>query len=169
MDLFLCAHCQIWKERSCRHKSQSYCGDASCQKARKRSWHQKRLLNDPVYRQSQSESQQSWRNSNRDYWKKYREKNPEQALKNCLSQKQRDLRRSEKAVRGPKSNSSDLAKMDASNTTLFQVFSLIDHPVDLAKMDASVLKNKIKSGEYIFLPLAKMDVSKIKESIKTIT
>lgn len=73
--------------------NQRYCGDAECQKARKRKWQKERLAQDPDYRENQAAAQRAWRSKNRDYWRQYRKKNQTYTEQNRLRQRERSLLR----------------------------------------------------------------------------
>lgn len=49
---------------------------------RKNRWKQQRLKSDPDYRSNQKSAQQKWQSSNPDYWRAYREANPEYTDRN---------------------------------------------------------------------------------------
>jgi hypothetical protein len=72
---------------------QRYCSEPGCQKARKRKWQKEKLTNDRDYRANQAEAQRQWRSRNKDYWKRYREKNPAYTEKNRNRQQERNRRR----------------------------------------------------------------------------
>ena len=111
-----------------RVKDHRYCGRKECRRLRKRRWQSEKMKTDPDYRKNQQESHQCWIEQNRDYYQRYRAKNPEYVKRNRLLQKLRDQKRRDRS----------LAKMDASNS-LFHVkpgcYYLIPAKDDLAKMD----------------------------------
>jgi len=74
-------------------RDQRYCSDPECQKTRKRKWQREKLANDSDYRANQAEAQRQWRGRNKDYWKRYREKNPAYTERNRRAQKVRNRRR----------------------------------------------------------------------------
>ena len=117
-----------------RVKNQQYCKRKDCQRARKSLWQRKKMKDDPDYRDNQRDSQQSWKERNRDYWRRYRSRHPEYVKRNCLLQKERDKQR----------RSKNLAKMDASKENSFVKpgsYYLIPANAYLAKMD--VLSQKV--------------------------
>jgi hypothetical protein len=73
--------------------NQRYCGNADCQKARKRKWQKEKLKNDPDYRGNQAAAQKAWRIRNRNYWKEYRKKNQTYSERNRLRQRERNRQR----------------------------------------------------------------------------
>jgi hypothetical protein len=60
------------------------------------------MKTDPDYRKNQQESHQCWIEQNRDYYQRYRAKNPQYVTRNRLLQKLRDQKRRDRS----------LAKMD---------------------------------------------------------
>jgi hypothetical protein len=59
--------------------NQAFCSTPDCQRARKRQWHQARLLGDPDYRENQLAAQRSWQARNPGYWRQYRGKHAQPA------------------------------------------------------------------------------------------
>jgi len=101
-----CLHCYEDFDQSPRHKKQKYCEKLECQRARKSDWQRRKLLTDPEYRSGQKLSNKKWKEANPDYWKIYREKNPEKAERNRLLQR---LRNRKKRA----SDNNKIAKMDS--------------------------------------------------------
>ena len=131
-----------------RVKNHRYCSRKECRHLRKRRWQSKKMKSDPEYRKNQQESHQCWIEQNRDYYQRYRAKNPQYVTRNRLLQKLRDQKRRDRS----------LAKMDTSNS-LYPVkpgyYHLIPAKGDLAKMDPI-------SPQYFLIPnssplLAKKD------------
>ena len=83
---------------------QTYCGNASCQRERRRLWQQAKRISDPDYLINQAHAQSAWGKRNPDYWKRYREDHPEYTAKNRSLQKARNAKPKLAAV----------AKMDGS-------------------------------------------------------
>jgi len=88
--------CECCKRRfiprpAVRH--QEYCTNPECQKARKRAWQKEKLASDSDYRANQAEAQRQWRSRNRDYWRRYRKRNPVYTETNRMGQKGRNRRR----------------------------------------------------------------------------
>jgi len=111
-----------------RVKDHRYCGRKECRRLRKRRWQSEKMKTDPDYRKNQQESHQCWMEQNRDYYKRYRAKNPEYVKRNRLLQKLRDQKRRDRS----------LAKMDASegrNHIESGTYLLV--PPSLAKKDTS--------------------------------
>ena len=84
-------------------RNQLYCGDAECQKARRRTWQKEKLANDDVYRQNQASAQQQWQSRNKGYWSEYRKRNPAYTERNRIGQKERNRRKRSRPM---------IAKMD---------------------------------------------------------
>jgi hypothetical protein len=102
------------------------------------------MRTDPEYRADERQSHQEWLRANADYWKDYRKRNPEKVERNRTLQivRNRRRRRAKEA-----SDTTLIAKMDASKSNSFNLvgpFWLV--PV-IAKMDASkVFLHKIPAG-----------------------
>jgi hypothetical protein len=74
-------------------KNQRYCREKGCQRARKRTWQQEKLLNDPDYKANQRDCQRQWHKRHPGYYKEYRERHPESCERNRLMQRCRNSRR----------------------------------------------------------------------------
>jgi hypothetical protein len=98
--------CQCCKKLFYPHPAvpdQRYCSERECQKARKRKWQKEKLARDSDYRDNQASAQRQWRSRNKDYWKRYREKNPAYTERNRVAQQERNRRRR---------SGTEIAKMD---------------------------------------------------------
>lgn len=117
-----------------RVKTHRYCSRQECRRFRKRHWQSEKMKTDPDYRKNQQEGHQCWMEQNRDYYQRYRAKNPQYVIHNRLLQKIRDQKRRDRR---------NLAKMDALNH-LYPVkpglYHLIPAKSDLAKMDSISLQ-----------------------------
>jgi hypothetical protein len=69
------------------------------------------MREDPVYRQNQRDSNQTWQENNPDYWKNYRKKHPEKAAFNRLKQQIRNKRKKKDAHPVAKADLKKTAKM----------------------------------------------------------
>lgn len=76
-----------------RNKLQNYCSKPECQKARKALWQKEKMKNASEYKEAQKLSNQKWLFNNPDYWKNYRQKNPEKTIRNRMLQRIRNRRR----------------------------------------------------------------------------
>lgn len=131
-----------------RVKNHRYCSRMECRRLRKRHWQSEKMKTDPDYRKNQQESQQCWIEQHRDYYRRYRAKNPQYVTRNRLLQKLRDQKRRDRS----------LAKMDTSKSRYPVIpgyYHLIPAKGDLAKMDSI-------SPQYLLIPntsplLAKKD------------
>jgi len=127
-----------------RVKNHRYCSRKECRRLRKRRWQREKMKTDPDYRKNQQESHQCWIEQNRDYYRRYRAKNPQQVTRNRLLQKFRDQKRRDRS----------LAKMDTSKS-LYSVkpgyYHLIPAKGDLAKMDPISSKYFVIPQTYPFL------------------
>lgn len=72
---------------------QSYCGEPSCQRARKAAAQRQSMMTDPDYRATKRLSDQAWCRANPGYWSEYRRRHPAQAERNRLLQRQRNRKR----------------------------------------------------------------------------
>jgi len=118
-----------------RNKNQQYCTKPDCQRNRKARWQKEKLVTDPEYEETQHLADKKWHENNPDYWKKYRDRNPEKAERNRLLQKVRNMKQRKMQAPDP-SNAMDIAKMDVrkfSNENLSGEFWLVP---TIAKMDA---------------------------------
>jgi len=88
-----------------------------------------KLATDKAYRQGRKESQAKWRRNNPGYWKRYRDKHPEQVQRNRAMQKLRNIRKRHPGM---------IAKMDALKTRKLQSFGPFYLVPVIAKMDASI-------------------------------
>ncbi len=70
-----CKSCRCLFTLTKRNPDQKYCSKADCQKARKRLWQKKKMLEDEAYRLNQKDAQRRWSDKTPDYWKN-REKGP---------------------------------------------------------------------------------------------
>lgn len=96
-----CASCRKKFKPNPRSKNQNYCGNAFCQKARKRQWQREKMRSDPDYKENQRQAAKTWREKNPDYSKSYRASNSDYVRRNREAQKRRN------------SKSRMIAKMDA--------------------------------------------------------
>ena len=126
MEPIPCACCDTFFTP--RNKQQKFCSKPDCQKARKALWQKQKLDTDPEYRKDQRLANQKWLANNPDYWKNYRERNPQKADRNRALQRIRNQKKQPaKAV--------CIAKMDARKAChqgLFGQFWLVP---TIAKMD----------------------------------
>lgn len=83
---------------------QSYCTAAACQKERRRIWQRDRRRSDPDYRANQAAANRTWSEKHPDYWRMYRQSNPEYTQRN----------RAQQRARAHREKRSGVAKMDAS-------------------------------------------------------
>lgn len=131
-----CAHCRCLFLPDPRVKTQRFCSNKTCQRARKTLWQRDKMATDPDYRANQRDSQSSWQRRHRDYWRQYRQRRADYAERNRLLQQHRDHR-----PRVPQA-----LKMDASPpVSVLQpgIYHLIPEVVPgLVKMD--VLSHKCR-------------------------
>ena len=146
VSTFKCRHCLCEKSANPRVKDkQSYCGDLSCQRARRAAWKRSKLNQDNDYRLNHNESNKSWRQSRPDYWREYRQKNPEKAKRNCLLQRLRRIR-AQQSDTPPARSGSDVAKVDALFIEKFQGDRMFWLQPAVAKVDALLVEISPLSG-----------------------
>jgi hypothetical protein len=137
MDPIPCLGCSIFFIP--RNKLQTHCSTPACQRARKALWQRQKLAKDPDYSQGQKLSNSKWLTSKPNYWKDYRSKNPDKAVRNRVLQKLRNRRR----------------------TFVLKGWDTPRH-VGIAKMDAREPLTSNLLGEFWLVPMiAKMDAVKI--------
>jgi hypothetical protein len=85
-----CRYCEKTFQPSKHQSRQTVCGETECQKRRRAESRQKKLATDGEYRQVCLDSASKWRAANREYWKRYRQKNPESVARNREQQQKRD-------------------------------------------------------------------------------
>jgi len=98
-----------------RNLKQYCCSRPECKRARKANWQRIKMKTDPDYRTAQKLSNQKWADKNPDYWRTYREQNPEKALRNRMLQAIRNRRRPV----GKKFEGLPIAKMDATKVNIY--------------------------------------------------
>ncbi len=113
-----CRHCQTLFTPAFRHPHQKCCGRPKCVLAGRAKSQKKKMDEDPHYRQNQKASNEEWSAKNPDYWKEYRKRNPDKALKNRMMQQIRNLKRAKTNPPAAKVNLDELiAKMYLVNPT----------------------------------------------------
>lgn len=135
MEKVLCVYCGDLFDPSPRHKNQTACKKAECQRAKKAAWQKHKTRTDPDYRFNQKVCQRQWVESRPGYWKAYREKNPEKAERNRILQAMRN-RRARCIQKDEKMHRSVIAKMDTSKHDNFEVLGQFWLVPVIAKMDA---------------------------------
>jgi hypothetical protein len=69
---FICSCCHRKVSANPRTKNQRFCGNAPCQRERKRRWQQAKMATDPDYRANQQDAYHAWCDQNPDYWRQRR-------------------------------------------------------------------------------------------------
>jgi hypothetical protein len=87
-----CRYCEQTFEPSKYQPGQIVCGQPSCQQRRRNEYRRQKLCVDSEYRQVCRDSSRKWRACNPEYWKRYREQNPDSVARNRDRQKARDRR-----------------------------------------------------------------------------
>jgi hypothetical protein len=144
---FKCCHCRCETSANSRLKGrQSYCGDPPCQRARKAAWKREKLDQDSDYRLNHAAGNKSWRTSNPDYWREYRQKNPEKEKRNRLLQKLRRIKAQSCKVRQDLAETK-VAKVDALFIEKLQVDRMFWLKPAVAKVDALLVEiSSISAG-----------------------
>ncbi len=128
-----------------RNRSQEYCSKPECQKARKALWQKEKIKKDPEYKETQKLSNQKWLLNNPDYWRNYRKKKPEKAIRNRMLQRIRNRRRKgvpDKAV------TTIIAKMDARKPASIKLEGGFWLVPTIAKMDAAKIYSHLITDSY---------------------
>ena len=144
---FKCCHCHRESSANARLKGrQSYCGDPPCQRARKAAWQRAKLDHDSDYRLNHAAGNKSWRTSNPNYWREYRQKNPEKAKRNRLLQKLRRIKSQSHESRQDRAETA-VAKVDALFIEELQVDRVFWLKPAVAKVDAFLVEiSSISAG-----------------------
>jgi len=125
-----CVHCRCHFRPDPRVKTQRFCSNKTCQRARKAQWQRDKLASDPDYQANQKDCQRHWQSQHPHYWRRYRQKRADYCERNRILQRHRDQRR----------RARPLAKMDALEPVTFiqpGIYHLIPAVGErLAKMDA---------------------------------
>jgi hypothetical protein len=85
-----CRYCRKSFQPSKYQLSQAVCSEPACQQKRRSDYRQQKLATDQEYRQVCQDSSCKWRTRHPEYWKRYREKNPDSAARNREQQQIRD-------------------------------------------------------------------------------
>ena len=88
-----CAHCRCQFLPDPRVKTQRFCSNKACQRARKAQWQRDKLATDPDYRANQRDCQQRWQHQHPHYWRQYRHQRADYRERNRLLQQHRDHKR----------------------------------------------------------------------------
>lgn len=126
----ICKSCGLHKPPNLRLKGiQLYCGDAKCQRVRKRAWQKEKIATDAHYREQHLASQKRWRKQRplHRYQAQYRQTHLPYVEKNREQQRRRNQQRRKSA---------------AANAAQGEL---------IVKMDALA---DIKSGTYLLTPYA---------------
>lgn len=125
-----CAHCRCRFVPHPRVKTQRFCSNRPCQRARKAPWQRDKMATDPAYQANQRDAQHAWQHRHPDDWRQYRLRRADDRERTRLLPTHRDHKRRAKP----------LAKMDASSPITFvtpgmyHLIPAVGEP--LAKMDA---------------------------------
>jgi hypothetical protein len=141
MECRRCAACgQAFRPRA-QVPQQRYCGEAACQRERRRRWQESKRQGDGDYRANQARAQRAWVGEHREYWREWRAAHPEYTERNRVAQRRRDRER----------HASRLAKMDASTPVppiASGTYRLVPWTGgDLAKMDACTVELTVISRD----------------------
>jgi hypothetical protein len=125
-----CKNCR-WIFLITRNPEQHYCSKPDCQRVRKNQWRKNTRRKDPDYGANQSRANKRWQAGHPDYWKQYRASHQKYVCRNREKQRVRD----------------GTAKTQVPAT-------------HLAKSDASLEKNLIRSGNYWLIPVLANNLAK---------
>ncbi len=143
MEQVPCVHCG--KFFIPRNRSQNYCTEADCQRARKAAWQRYKMKIDVDYRTQQQLSNEKWVNKTPGYWTRYRQRNPDKAERNRILQHVRN-RRNRQTDQDPACPV--IAKMDARKSYDFDLLGQFYLVPVIAKMDVSKVNIYIISKGY---------------------
>ena len=122
---------------------QSYCSAPDCQRERRRQWQRLKLQTDLDYQNNQSRAQQAWCQRNPNYWRDYREANPQYVERNRALQQ----------ARNAKGSASSIAKMDVSIPQMplpSGIYRLtLVNGAGIAKMDAWTVEITVHACECV--------------------
>ena len=135
MEQIPCVHCG--KFIIPRNRSQNYCTEPSCQRARKAAWQRYKMKTDEDYRTQQKLSNQKWLQNTPDYFKRYRQHNPDKAERNRILQTIRNRRNRQFKNTTDSPRSPLIAKMDARKPYHFNLMGQFYLVPVIAKMDVS--------------------------------
>lgn len=140
-----CAGCGKPLQRCAQVPDQQYCGNAECQKMRRRRWKQAKRRSDPDYRENQARAQRAWLEHHPGFWRDWRARHPEYCERNRQQQRGRNARRGVRDKVQPQKGPVDLiAKRNASRpfpADFPGLFWLIpDQEGEIAKRDAWPVK-----------------------------
>jgi hypothetical protein len=142
MECRRCAACEQSFRPRAQVPRQQFCGEAACQRERRRRWQQCKRQGDDDYRANLARAQRAWAAGHGEYWRAWRAAHPEYAERNRAAQRDRDRRR----------HASRLAKMDASPPVpgiVSGTYRLAPWTGnDLAKMDACTVELTVISERY---------------------
>ena len=88
-----CAHCRCLVLPNPRAKTQRFCSNKACQRARKAQWQRAKVATDPDYRANQRACQHQWQQRHPQYWRQYRQRRADYRERNRLLQQHRDHKR----------------------------------------------------------------------------
>ena len=88
-----CAHCRRHFLPDPRVKTQRFCANTVCQRARKAQWQRQKMATDPDYRANQRDCQHRWQHQHPQYWHQYRQQRAAYRERNRLLQQHRDHKR----------------------------------------------------------------------------
>jgi hypothetical protein len=77
MERRRCAACEQAFRPRAQSPGQLYCGQAACQRERRRRWQRSKRQRDEDYRANQARAQRVWAADHRDYWRGWRAAHPE--------------------------------------------------------------------------------------------
>jgi hypothetical protein len=143
MDEIPCVHCG--KFFIPRNRSQNYCTEAGCQRARKAACQRYKMKIDVDYRTQQQLSNEKWVNKTPGYWTRYRQRNPDKAERNRILQHVRN-RRNRQTDQDPACPV--IAKMDVRKSYDFDLLGQFYLVPVIAKMDVSKVNIYIISKGY---------------------
>jgi hypothetical protein len=107
-----------------------------CRRAKKAAWKRTKMRTDADFRQDQRLSNQKWAQTHRDYWSRYRQRNPDKANRNRILQRIRNKRRTADRQKSAEQNEALIAKVDASTSQNYNMIGQFWLVPIIAKVDA---------------------------------
>jgi hypothetical protein len=107
-----------------------------CRRAKKAAWKRTKMRTDADFRHDQRLSNQKWAQTHRDYWSRYRQRNPDIADRNRILQRIRNKRRAANRQKSGEQNEALIAKVDASTSQNYNMIGQFWLVPIIAKVDA---------------------------------
>lgn len=136
MRTLVCRHCgrKVSSNKNLKHLDQHYCGDKSCQAARKLLFDRQKYKTNPTYRSQKLQNARDRKKKQADqgsplacsqYQRDYRASHPEYVVDNRQKQRERNARKSGKTIQEPKIvNPDSLMLQKPDNETVYAMIAV---------------------------------------------